>query len=61
MKKPYLRIFFCWIQDFRYILKWRFLLNEYRQTRGLYCVDRKPTRTNIQWVVDNSFQLENKL
>lgn len=61
MKKPYLKIFKCWVKDLRYIFKWRFLLTEYRQSRGLWCVDRKPTRTNSEWVSKNCFQLISKL
>lgn len=61
MKKLYLKIFKCWLKDLRYISKWRFLLTEYRQSRGLWCVDRKPNRNNIQWVIDCCYQLENEL
>ncbi len=61
MKKPYFKIIKCWFQDLKYFPKWRYLLKEYKQTRGLYCIDRDPCKVTHRWIRANNFVLKNEL
>jgi hypothetical protein len=37
------------------------LQHEYDRTRGLWCIDRKPTEVDYDWIKRNAFQLEHYL
>ena len=49
-----------WInaEDYKKILEaMRHLLHEFDSTRGLWCIDRKPSEVDKEWIERNAFQL----